>query len=227
MKLVIFFVILLILYIILYVILNNKYNINDIEKYENIIKTDKRSCPKIINKNNSFCVWAKHQKKCQCKYQKDSVDITFPVFPDCCKEDCSKKNENNCEDINKKPFPFYYWCVSENKCKKYRGFINKNNVSANNCGIGALTNQLLHPHYSEDECKKSISICNKFNDNSIDSKKKCLNNRLCGWCTNNSGLGKCIEGTPIGPIDYNKYSCRPNNKDGNSWQIGNPTSYII
>lgn len=222
MILVLFFITLLILYIVLH------WGVIRIEKYENIIKLDNRGCPKIIDKNKGFCVWSKHQKKCQCKYQKDYVDITFPIFPKCCKRNCLSKTEENCENIKKKPLPFYYWCHDTNKCKRYKGFVNKDNVSANNCGISPLTNQLLLPYYTEDSCKKSISKCDKLNDNSIDAKKNCLNSRFCGWCTNKSGLGKCVEGTPIGPIEYNKYSCRPNkNGNYNSWKIGNPSSYII
>ena len=206
--------------VILYIILNESNN--NFEHYEN------NKCPKIIDKKKAFCVWSKQNKKCQCKYQKDYVDITFPIFPNCCERNCSEKNEKNCEDIKKKPLPFYYWCPDADKCKRYKGFVNKNNVSVNNCGISSLTNELLLPFYNKSDCMKSITKCDKYNKGSIDSKKKCLKNRFCGWCTNNSGKGKCVEGTPIGPLDYNRYTCKPNKKDGkNSWTIGNPSSYII
>ena len=58
-----------------------------------------------------------------------------------------------------------------------------------------------------------MSPCDNYNDPNLsndEKKKQCLKNTNCGFCTNEFGKGKCIEGTADGPLDIIKYNkCVP------------------
>ena len=163
-------------------------------------------------KDKSFCTYSHDEKKCKCTYQKDGILIPFNSPEDCCKEKCLKKTKENCNDsIKEKEGNFY--CNIGGQCKEYQGTIINSHISANNCGTDPLNNQLLLPFSDKESCESLMSPCDNYNNPKLsnDEKKKgCLTNTNCGFCTNEFGKGKCIEGTAEGPLDIIKYNkCVP------------------
>lgn len=162
-------------------------------------------------KNNSFCSLNKDEDKCNCLYQKDSIKYQFNSPEGCCKTNCSKLPLDKCNNkINKdygvKNIPYY--CNIGGKCIKYNGTISNAHISANNCGIDPLNNQLLLPYNTLEECNRSIDVCDKYNNKNKSvkqNKEDCLKNQNCGYCTDDTGSGKCISGTATGPNDLLKY----------------------
>ena len=170
-------------------------------------------------KNNSFCSINKDQDKCECVYQKDSILYQFDSQANCCKQNCSELPLDKCtreidNDFGVEKMPYY--CNIGGNCIEYQGTIANSHISANNCGIDPLNNQLLLPYASLEECKRSIDICDKYNDptSSVSrNKDRCLQNPNCGYCTNDTGEGKCISGTSTGPNDLLRYYyCNSNTK---------------
>jgi hypothetical protein len=95
-----------------------------------------------------------------------------------------------------------------------------------------LTNQILLPYESYDECVKSLNVCDKYNvlDKSKHiNKDKCLKDVNCGYCTNEYDSGKCIEGNATGPLDLMKYYfCSPNAQSNkNNYIYGNHVAYLL
>jgi hypothetical protein len=125
-----------------------------------------------------------------------------------------------------------YYCNIGGVCKEYKGTINNNQISANNCGTDPLNNQILLPYASKAECEKTVDVCDKYND-PLNSKhtneKDCLKDNVCGFCKNDTGNGKCISGTISGPLDLEKYYyCDPADVSGkNSYKYGNHVDYIL
>jgi len=162
-------------------------------------------------KNNSFCSLNKDENICQCVYQKDSIKYQFNSPSGCCQEDCTKIPLSKCNDrINNdfgvKEIPYY--CNIAGKCVEYKGTISNSHISANNCGIDPLNNQLLLPYNTLEECKKKIDECDQYNNKDFSfefNKENCLKNVNCGYCSDDSGGGKCISGTATGPNDLLKY----------------------
>lgn len=180
---------------------------------------------------NSFCQLDNSKTKCVCKFQKDDVKAAFnsPIVN--CDKICSSIKPEDCLENNEfteKP----YFCNIAGKCVKYKGTVVSSHISANNCGTEQLTNQLLLPYASLEECNRTLDPCDIYNDpnNSIHlNRTNCLGNSNCGFCTNSNGEGKCISGNPSGPSDLNKYYyCNPyNGSKNNTYEYGNRTAYIL
>jgi hypothetical protein len=180
---------------------------------------------------NSFCQLDNSKTKCVCKFQKDDVKSAFNSPQVNCDKICSSIPLEQCLENNEfTEIPYY--CNQDGKCVEYKGTIISSHISANNCGTESLTNQLLLPYSSLEECQKTIEPCNKLNDPSKSSqynKTKCLENKNCGYCTNSSGQGKCISGNASGPNDLEKYFyCNPyNGSTNNVYEYGPQISYIL
>lgn len=199
---------------------------------------------------NAFCQFDINTNKNMCKYQKDNVKIAFDAPETCCEGGCpnidSSKTIKQFSSINNSVFsdsldattsdarsdatsdatkPSYY-CNIGGKCKKYNGTILNSHISTNNCGTDVLNNQLLLPYSSYEECSKTLNPCDKYNNPEWSEgkiKTECLKNTNCGFCTNDSGKGKCIEGTATEPLDLNRYYyC-----SGDKYEYGNHAQYII
>jgi len=198
------FIIILVITFILYFLLNQK------EHFSNFVDIQ---CPESIKKLTNFCTWNKDKNKCMCVFQK-SGDYYYN-FPVCCDKDCSKLSKEECEPES----DVKYYCQNNEgtDCESYNAYIVDNKVSGNLCGMEVLTNNYKRPYLSYDECKKELNECTKYKD-----QDKCIKNDKCGWCSNNSGKGLCIEGTAEGPIDnFKYYYCDPNQKNNNnSWTYG-------
>lgn len=179
---------------------------------------------------NAFCQFDIDANKNMCKYQKDSIKIAFDAPDFCCNQGngcsnnySSKKTESNIDSESSHPF---YYCNIGGQCKKYNGTILNSHISTNNCGTDVLNNQLLLPYASYEECSKTLNPCDKYNNSEWSQAKiktECLKNINCGFCTNEEGKGKCIEGTATEPIDLNKYYyC-----SGDKYEYGDHAQYII
>ena len=217
---------LLILFIFLLVVILISINIEK-ELLENF-----SNCNKVF-KSNSFCAYDLNLKKCKCKYQKDDIKINFNSFSDCCKRNCNELNEEECLKIYSEIDNSYY-CNIEGECKEFKGTIDSDHISGNNCGTDPLNNQLLLPFSSLSQCKKNTNVCDKYNNttNSTNkNKNECIKNSNCGFCTNNNGNGKCVMGTESGPLDLRvNYYCNPtkkNNNNSDTYTYGNHAAYII
>ncbi len=169
-------------------------------------------------KDNSFCQWDENLNKCSCKYQKDELKYAFPAEPDCCDRQCSFLPKEKCLLLSPNLKQPKYYCNIGGKCYERTATIKNNQISANNCGLDSLNNQLLLPYTSLEECEGRINVCDKYNDPkySLSEKKSlCMSDNRCGFCTNNTNDGKCIEGTASGPLDLQKYYyCDPSRTEG-------------
>ena len=195
---------------------------------------------------NAFCQFDINRNKNMCKYQKDNVKIAFDAPQICCSGGCLNMNSsktikqfssinnlasfdslneetsNTISNSNKTS----YYCNIGGKCKRYNGTILNSHISTNNCGTDVLNNQLLLPYGSYEECSKTLNSCDKYNNpgwSDAKIKTECLKNTNCGFCTNDEGSGKCIEGTATEPLDLNRYyHC-----SGDKYEYGNHAQYII
>ena len=214
----------LFLFLILILILTYRIfiNISKIESFDN-------KCNDFFNKN-SYCEYDVENEKCRCKFQKDDVKYIFDSIDECC-DNCSKLSKENCVN-NKNYEKIPYYCNIGGECKEYNGTIINSHIAANNCGTDPLNNQILLPYESLNECLKTINPCDKYN---ISSRSKssniyeCIKDVSCGFCTNDSGEGKCISGTAEGPLDLqNFYFCNPNSKTiANKYIYGDHSEYLL
>lgn len=236
-----FYILLLILIIliILFYFLNS-YKIELFSNVENTIpgqlmeepeneSNDHDVCDNFFKK--SFCQLDVDENKCKCKLQKDNVRYTFNSPENCCSRNCSKLKPEDCvstNNFNKKP----YYCNIAGKCVEYKGTIISSHISANNCGMDSLSSQILLPFSTMEECMKTVDQCDLYNvpsRSNAKNKEECLKNVNCGFCSNESGNGKCISGTASGAIDLMKYYyCTPEQTNGkNKYEYGNHVAYII
>lgn len=177
-------------------------------------------------KNKSYCSFNKDKNVCSCTFQKDNLGIGFKAPEDACNNTCFNKNQEEC-DKNE----IEYYCKEENKCVKYKGTNQNKYITMNNCGTDKLTNLIKTPYIDKKSCEKNINSCDKYNKNNLSNseiKEKCLKDTNCGFCTNQYGEGKCIEGTAEGPLDLNS-NCSPNNykNNNNKYEYGNFNSTFI
>jgi hypothetical protein len=92
-----------------------------------------------------------------------------------------------------------YWCFKKpGHCIRKR--LNPLETSSVSCGVNILNNQASKIYKSERECIRGDDTCY--------GKKmgQCLTTAKCGWCTDSSSQGRCVEGTPIGSNNTN-YQC--------------------
>jgi hypothetical protein len=193
------------------------------------VSTDYDVCDKFFKK--SFCQLDVDENKCKCKLQKDNVKYTFNSPANCCSNNCAKLKPEECvstNNFNKKP----YYCNIAGKCIEYKGTIISSHISANNCGNDPLSNQILLPFSTKEECMKTVDQCDLHNNpfrSKAKNKEECLKDVNCGFCTNESNNGKCISGTATGPIDLMKYYyCTPEKTNNSSkYEYGNHVAYIL
>lgn len=206
MKFRIIYIIVLLIILFLVLFIKNEKN----ESFSNI---DEVRCPKKIKDLSNFCIWDKNKQKCRCIFQK-AGDYYYNM-PICCNKECSKLSKEECVP-NKN---IYYYCQNSDgtDCTKYNAYISEDKISGNVCGYDPLTNNYRRPYMDYDECKSDLNECTKNK-----TKDNCVSNSRCGWCSNNEGVGKCIEGTASGPNNLFKYYyCDPNQKNNNnSWSYG-------
>lgn len=229
---------------------NIKTNIDPNNDFPDIVKKKKNSSNNIIKESikstkklnstkkfdsqyakNSFCQLDDSKTKCVCKFQKDDVKAAFNSPQINCDKICASIKAKDCLQNNEfTEIPYY--CNIAGKCIKYKGTVVSSHISANNCGTEQLTNQLLLPFLTLEECEKSLDPCNKYNNpkKSVHlNRTECLGNPNCGFCTNSNGEGKCISGNATGPSDLNKYYyCNPyNGNKNNTYEYGNRAEYIL
>lgn len=200
------FFILILIYLIFYAL-----NYFTTENFQNYVNP--------FYKNKSFCSFDKDSKKCKCTYQKDGINIPYNSPASACNYECLNKDEKNC--VSKNNQQDNYYCIDGNQCKEYKGSIQNKYISINNCGIDKLTNLLKLPYATKESCESSIKACDKYNDSKLsksERKKKCLQDTNCGYCSNQFGDGKCVEGTASGPLDLNN-NCSANSKT-NKYEYG-------
>jgi hypothetical protein len=165
-------------------------------------------------KGNAFCAYDLNKDACVCASQKDDARLQFPNNPNCCNIQCNALPKEKCvtpQDLNIK-----YYCNISGKCKEYNATMKDSVIMANICGIDNVTNQYIMPFASKEECERSSDVCNKYNDKNLSAaivEKNCLNDTNCGMCYNESGVGKCVMGSPAGPNDLDKYYfCKPSER---------------
>ena len=207
-------VILLLTLLIIYYIHKNE----NIENFNSHQVNNKNECTKIDNQIN-FCNWDNNDKKCYCSYQPGLAYTNFPQIPTCCNESCSELSEDECQRDNIEGNIKYY-CPINSECQEFMGYKTDTKISANTCGIDKLNYQTIYPFLSKRDCQLSINQCDLYNNSNLtasEQKEKCLQQTFCGWCTNNLGVGKCIEGTASGPNDIYKYNfCKIGNSGSNN-----------
>lgn len=174
--------------------------------YSGLNENFKNNCNKFF-KNKSFCQYDVNKSRCECYFQKDSINKPFKAPETCCDNKCINLSKEDCNQ-NKKLFKLNYYCNISGKCKKFKGTSLNSRVSENNCGLSNLTDSLILPYENEEECESDNNECNKYNriDESVAyNRSKCLKNSNCGYCTNEYNRGLCIEGNSDGPLDKLKY----------------------
>lgn len=217
---------------LLFFLINKYFNVIIYENFleENSSLEEETECNSFFDKN-SYCVLDVDENKCDCKYQKDNVKYIFESPENCCKRNCNKLSAENCVNRDRKT-KIPYYCNIGGECKKYEGTIIDSHIAANNCGNDSLNNQILLPYSSKEECEKSVDYCDKYNklnqSNSL-RKSECIKDTNCGFCTNDSGGGKCISGTAEGPLDMQKYYyCNANTRDNiNKYIYGDHSAALL
>jgi len=199
-------------------------SVQDLKEANNTVNKRTEICNSYFP-DNSFCQWDEDINQCSCKYQKDSVKYPFPSPVPCCDRLCKNLPREKCMAQSKLIKPTYY-CNIGGVCLERTATVKDNQISANNCGTDSLNNQLLLPYMSLEECNQQIDPCDIHNRKEFTEtqrKDSCLNDVRCGYCTNKQGVGKCISGTPSGPLDLLKYYyCVPSRTDGTyEYQYGN------
>jgi hypothetical protein len=202
-----------------------------IESFTSDSETDDLDkCNNFFDKN-SFCSLQLDNNVCDCKFQKDDNRYNFDSPEQCCKRKCNKISPEECVDSNDfTKIPYY--CNIGGECKKYNGTIKNSNISANHCGLDPLNNQLLLPYDSLESCMGTVDVCDKYNipDRSVRvNKSECIKDVNCGFCSNDTGGGKCISGTASGPLDLQKYYyCTPESVNKtNKYVYGNHADYLL
>jgi len=161
-------------------------------------------------KNKSFCTFNKDSNKCTCTYQHDKMHIPYVAPETACNNKCiNVKNANECIGKNNE---IDYYCKINGKCVEFKGTNQSNYISLNNCGVDKLSNQIILPYTTKEDCEGSLNVCDSFNKSEYresEKKEKCLKNTQCGFCANKFGEGKCVQGTAEGPLDLNN-NCTAN-----------------
>ena len=108
-------------------------------------------------------------------FKKDRLNYTFPVPDKCCPIDCGSLSKSQCisrGNTDSEIETSYYFCPNKGVCERLIAYQDADRVSSNFCGIDTLTNQLIYPYLTEEECSNNISQCSKYNDLSINEKKQ-------------------------------------------------------
>ena len=156
------YIILLLIIIIFITIIYFIFNkISCIESFNSEEESKYNSCNGFFNKN-SFCSYDLNTEKCGCKYQKDDLRYIFDSPYTCCERLCNNLSKEDCLEVTKETKKPYYCNIGGN-CVKYEGTIISSHISANYCGNDPLNNQLLLPYPDEENCAKSIDVCDKYN----------------------------------------------------------------
>lgn len=209
--LIIFLIIFLLITLFIY---NKRLNSRLIESFSNDRIDQEYYCSNFFSEN-SFCEYNVDTDKCNCRYQKDDSRYLFNSPESCCQNECSQRTESQCLDP-KQGHKIPYYCNIGGQCLKYNGTVNESHIMANNCGLDPLNSQLLLPYSTMEECQKSMDPCDIYNDpkkTDPENKSECLKNFNCGYCTNDTGGGKCISGTASGANDLQKYFfCNPTSR---------------
>ena len=177
------------------------------KRIENMVGSE---CNLNLGDKSPFCTWNVSKSKCECAFQKDRLNYIFPIPNTCCPIDCGILSKDQCisrgnNDTDTETS--YYYCPNKGVCERLIAYQDADRVSSNFCGIDPLTNQLVYPYLTSEECTSDISQCSKYANLSVNEKKsKCLADTNCGWCTNSQGIGDCIEGTASGPVNLYKYN---------------------
>jgi hypothetical protein len=183
------------------------------------------TCPSSFQKEYTFChldtSTLLQTPNYQCSYQKSNQ--IYPAPSVCCKPSCTKQNllsklqsQQNLWIPNKQ----YYYCIDKNfTCQKH--LFDPYHPERNTCGQNMLSQTPIPSYPSLEQCQSAIRC------ETILNKNKCLDVPMCGWCTDESGNGKCVDGTPEGPIRQNiYYYCRPDRKDDiNTYTYATPNTY--
>ncbi len=195
--------------------IRNFLNIN--EKFEQKNNENNTNC-----KGNAFCAYDLNKDACVCAYQKDDARLQFPNDPNCCNIQCNTLPKEKC--VKPGDLDIKYYCNVSGKCKEYNATMKDSVIMANICGIDNVTNQYIMPFSSKEECENMSDVCNKYNDKKLSTaevEKGCLNDTNCGMCYNESGVGKCVSGSPAGPNDLDKYYfCKPSERKSNGSNNG-------
>jgi hypothetical protein len=220
------FLILLILLIIFSFVFINNYK----EHFTESESESESECNNFFDKN-SFCSYDVDNNKCDCNLQKDDVKYIFNSPETCCKRRCAELPPEKCVDKqNFRNIPYY--CNIGGVCKKYDGTVISSHISANNCGTDPLNNQIMLPYATLEECNKTIDPCDKYNipTNSIHlNENNCIQDVNCGFCTGDTGGGKCISGTAEGPNDLQQYFfCSTEARtSANKYTYGDHAAYLL
>ena len=176
----------------------------------NIYKKNKENFQDKCNdffKKGSFCQYNVRLDECGCYFQKDGINKAFKAPEVCCENKCKNLNLENC-NTNKKKYKLNYFCNIGGKCIEYSGSSLNSRVSENSCGLSRLTQNLILPYQSKEQCESDNNICKKYNNPKKSyayNKKECLKDSNCGYCKNDFSEGICIEGKSDGPVDKFKF----------------------
>ena len=117
--------------------------------------------------------------------------------------------------------PKYFYCIKNDKCLKYpqQNFPLQQNICPG-FNIRGEYNPLIF--YSEEDCNKFKNTCFNFT-----TKNSCSAKKWCGWCTDKEGKGKCVLGTPTGPMDMVTNLCYPDAPNGkNAFYYGHLATFF-
>ena len=181
---------------------------------------------KINNNEEKFttekgCYWSQDDGKCVvANFTPSLVNIINDDTINC----SSRKTAEDCIGINNIPVKNdnkYFWYQKDGIFKKK--LIDIKQSAANNAGYNSFTEKDNIIYENNIECEENLDKCEIHNY----SKKNCLKQQNCGWCTDGSGNGICVYGTPIGPLN-NNFKCRPSTgSEKYNFTMGLPNQYFM
>ena len=121
------------------------------------------------------------------------------------------------ETFDNKWKPKKYYCWEGKQCKEHN--YNYLDPSKNKCGQNMIAQVPLFVYDNKEQCLKDNTQCKDLD------KQNCLQKSNCGWCTNSFGRGICVDGTPMGPINYNLPCWPSNGKYYNNYTGGVPNQF--
>ena len=121
------------------------------------------------------------------------------------------------ETFDNKWKPKKYYCWEGKTCKEHN--YNYLDPSKNKCGQNMIAQVPLFVYDNKEQCLKDNTQCKDLD------KQNCLQKSNCGWCTNSFGRGICVDGTPMGPINYNLPCWPSTGKYYNNYTGGVPNQF--
>lgn len=191
-----------------------------------------KSCPPILE---SQCKYNPNDDKYKCTHV-DKYGLEEEIDDECCPKSCKTMSKRIADykagsiDYPKPKLPAppiknprTFWCYHKYKEVCFPKEYDYSDYSKNKCPGNSTTSQGSSQAFdSESQCHSAKLLWKDWD------QKECLKNTGYGWCTDSRGAGQCVEGSPEGPYNQEKYDCMPGEGRANPSAFGAvpPNTYV-